>query len=227
MNAPRHFPVKANIMPEFNSSRQNANNGTSAFLWDMAGTLIGYDGDTGRPQGIDGGDEFLPELGKDFRLFVTTGDETENARGILRGFNLAHHFEAIFGDLYTPLGKPYGEILRHVGCVPARSLAVGDRLHADIPADTPDIVLLLVNQGSGMIGAGMINFMAGLLKKNGDTFPAAFRALTEKGTPRPDDVGDLKGGHIAAAWGVKAGFEFKMFEFEHPLLDGTRFVIEI
>ncbi len=193
----------------------------------MAGTLIAYDGLTGRPGAIPDGEEFLPELGKDFRLFVTTGDETENARAMLRGFELLRHFEDVFGDLYTPLGKPYGQILRQVGCAPEHSLAIGDRLRADLPADTPDVVLLLVNQSDETVSAGRVNFMVGILRQHGATFPAAFHALKEKGTPLPARVGEMMGGRIRSAWQVKVGFGFRMFEYEHSLLDGGRLVIEI
>lgn len=193
----------------------------------MAGTLIAYDGITGRPGAIPGGEEFLPELGKDFRLFVTTGDETDHARSMLRGFELIRHFEDVFGDLYTPMGKPYGRILRQVGCAPEHSLAVGDRMRADLPADTPDVVLILVNQRDEIINAGMIHFMAGTLRLHGSTFPAAFRALSAKGEPRPDQVGEHLGGRVTAAWQCRVGFSFKLFEYEHGLLDGGRLVIEI
>ena len=54
--------------------------------------------------------------------------------------------EAVFGDLIYPVGKPYGEILRQLGGLADRSLAVCDRLRADIPADTDEVVTILINQ---------------------------------------------------------------------------------
>ena len=103
--APRRPKMKASIMPDSAHVSENFAKPGGAFLWDMAGTLIAYDGITGRPGAIPGGEEFLPELGKLFRLFVTTGDETENACSMLRGFELLRHFEAVYGDLYTPSGQ--------------------------------------------------------------------------------------------------------------------------
>lgn len=214
-------------MPDSAHASDNPAPPNGAFLWDMAGTLIAYDGITGRPGAIPGGEEFLPELGKLFRLFVTTGDETDNARTMLRGFELLRHFEDVFGNLYTPLGKPYGQILRQVGCAPERSLAIGDRLRSDLPADTPDVVLFLVNQRDEIINAGTVRFLVDKLRELGDTFPAAFRALAATGTPDPEAVGELMGGRVAQAWRVKAGPRLRLFEYQHSLLDGGRLVIEI
>ncbi len=193
----------------------------------MAGTLISYDGITGRPDTIPGGEEVLPELGKLFRLFVTTGDETDSACKMLQGFDLLQHFEAVYGDLYTPLGKPYGRILRDVGCAPEQSLAIGDRLRSDLPADTPDVVLLLVNQYDEVVNAGMIRFLVNQLRAHGDTFPAAFHACAAMGEPDPEAVGELQGGQITQAWRSKVGLRLRLFEYKHSLLDGKRLVIQI
>ena len=43
-------------------------------FWDLAGTLIPYDNVTGRPGPLPGCGDFLPELARDFRLVVTTGE---------------------------------------------------------------------------------------------------------------------------------------------------------
>ena len=95
---------------------------------------------TGKASALPGGEEFLPEMGKDFRLVVTTGDEKRSARNLLSGFGLLSNFEDVFGDLYTPLGKPYGRILQQLGGNAECSLAIGDRLRADLPADTDKVV---------------------------------------------------------------------------------------
>jgi len=176
---------------------------------------------------MPGGEEFLPELGKNFRLFVTTGDETSSARNLLSGFGLLSNFEDVFGGLYTPLGKPYGSILRQIDGKPECSLAIGDRLRADLPSDTAQVVTVLINQNSEIISAGMISFLISILKKHGDTFPSAFQALTEKAEPAPELAGELQGGQVTSAWNCHTGFSFQMLEYQHPLLDGKRLLIVI
>ncbi len=176
---------------------------------------------------LPGGDEFLPEMGKDFRLFVTTGDESRSARNLLSGFGLLSPFEDVFGGLYTPLGKPYAGILRKINGHPEYCLAIGDRLRADLPSDTNEVVTLLINQSSEIINAGMVSFLISILRKNGNNFPEAFLALAEKSDPDPESLGELQGGEVTEAWTCRKGFTFKMLKFQHPLLDGERLLIVI
>ncbi len=193
----------------------------------MAGTLIPFDPMTGRASALPGSEEFLPEMGKDFRMVVTTGDETRNARNLLSGFEILKHFENVFGDLYTPLGKPYGTILKKIDGLAKCSVAIGDRLRADLPSDTDEVVTILINQNGELVNAGMINFLLKTLRKNGTNFPQAFHNLSEKSDPAPELLGELQGGQVTKAWNTQAGFDFKMLVFKHALLDGERLVIFI
>ncbi len=220
-------PVKANIMPENSNRTPSPQNGSGVLLWDMAGTLIPFDSMTGRASALPGCEAFLPELGKDFRLVVTTGDETRNARNLLSGFGILSYFEDVFGDLYTPLGKPYGTILKRLGGQADCSVAIGDRLRADLPSDTDQVVTILINQKDEAASAGRISFLLKLLRKNGETFPEAFHRLTEKFESAPELVGELQGGEVTQAWNCHSGFDFGMMVFEHGLLDGERLVILI
>ena len=160
-------------------------------------------------------------------MVVTTGDETRNARNLLSGFGILNHFEDVFGDLYTPLGKPYGTILKKIEGRAECSLAIGDRLRADLPSDTDEVVTILINQNSEVVNAGMICFLLKILRKQGGTFPQAFHSLTEKSDPAPELIGDLQGGRVAQAWNCHTGFDFGLLIYQHPLLDGERLVILI
>jgi len=199
-----------------------------AMMWDMAGTLVPFDQATGRAQALPGCDTFLPELARSFRHVVTTGDGTASARGMLAALEILPHLEAVYGDLAMPIGKPYGEILRGMGADPARSLAVGDRLGADIPADTDQVVTLLVNQRGDVINAGMVAYIVHVLQKQSAAdFPTAFRHLTINAMPDPAAVGRVAGGEITAAWRRNDGFMYRLWTFAHPALQGERLVIAI
>ena len=199
----------------------------SFLLWDMAGTLVPYDPVSGRPHPLPGCDEFLPELGRDFRMVVTTGDGTASARAYLGDCEILPHMEQVFGDLAHPVGKPYGEILKQLGGDPGTSLAIGDRLRADVPADTAEVVTLLINQEGAVANAGMVAFMTHILKKQSGTFPQAFRLLASAAAPDPEPVGPTAGGAVTAAWTRNDGFEYRLWEFEHEALEGPRLVILI
>ena len=214
-------------MPKTNHKTTNPCSGTSVLLWDMAGTLIPFDPMTGRASALPGCEEFLPEMGKDFRLVVTTGDETRNARNLLSGFGVLPYFEDVFGDLFTPLGKPYGTILKKIGGQAHCSIAIGDRLRADLPSDTDQVVTILINQNSEVVNAGMVSFLLKLLRKQGGTFPEAFHGLAEKSDPAPELMGELQGGQVTKAWNNHPGFDFRMMIYQHALLDGERLVILI
>jgi hypothetical protein len=206
---------------------ESPENRTAVMMWDMAGTLIPYDPVTGRPQPLPGCDQYLPELARHFRLVVTTGDGSASARGFLAGFEILPHLEQVFGDLGNPVGKPYGEVLRVLGGRPENSLAVGDRLRADIPADTDQVVTILVNQDGDIINAGMVSFMVHLLRKQSDNFPQAFHLLAANAAPDPDPVGSAWGGEVTRAWRRNDGFEYRLVVYRHSALDGDRLIIII
>jgi len=214
-------------MPAAPDPQQKAMKGRPVLLWDMAGTLIPFDPVTGRPGALPGSDEFLPELGRDFRLVVTTGDNTAGARGLLREHELLRYFEVVYGDLYGPVGKPYGAILAQLEAEPGRSLAIGDRLRADIAADTDQVVTVLINQDGAPSGAGMIAFLIGRLKKRAERFPDAFDALLAEGDPSPSAEGEFQGGTVVQAVRWHDGFPVQLRVFRHPGLDGDRRIIII
>lgn len=196
-------------------------------FWDMAGTLIPFDPLTGAPGPLPGCDEFLPELGQHFRMLVTTGDEQGSARGLLSGFGLVNHFEKIFGDLFAPVGKPYGEILRHLGGRPGCSLAIGDRIRSDVASDTPEVVTLLINQNGDIANAGAVSMVIRHLLRLEGNFPAAFEALAGQWEADPGPVGERAGGHITRCWRGDMGFPCQLMRFSHPVLDGDRMIIQI
>jgi len=198
-----------------------------ALLWDMAGTLIPYDPETGRAGVLPGCDEYLPEIGKEFRMFVTTGDGCGSARAVLRGFDLLDHFEEIYGDLFAPVGKPYGAILKTVGGDPERSLAVGDRLRADVAADTDRVVTVLINQGEQLTNCARVGFLIRQLRKRGKSFPDAFDVALAETTPDPEREGPAQGGEIVQAHRGKEGFGVNLWLFRHSLLNGDRRVVVI
>lgn len=196
-------------------------------MWDMAGTLIPHDPITGHPQAIPGGCEFLPKLGSSFRQVVTTGDNPRSADHHLTAFELRPFFETIFGDLYCPVGKPYGEILRHLGGIPENSLVIGDRLRADVPADTTNLVTILINQGPEVLNVGRLVSLIDLLQQTADTFPKAFTRLAAEAVPDTGIQGPAQGGTIAQARRQNSGFALTFFLFEHTGLDSARMVIVI
>ncbi len=196
-------------------------------FWDLAGTLVPYDQQTGLPGVLPGCDEYLPELGRDFRLYVTTGDSCGSARQLLAGFEILEHFEDVYGDLMSPLGKPYGAILREVGGDPQRSLAVGDRLKADVAADTPDLVTVLINQGEHDPNCAMVAFLVDLLRRRDPSFPAAFDGLLAGAEPDPAALGETQGGEITAAGRRHDGLSYRLWLFRHSLLEEPRRVVVI
>ena len=177
-------------MTDPSHGHQNPGPAQAFLLWDMAGTLIPFDPLTGAPGLLPEADQFLGELGESFRQVVTTGDMTASARNLLTGFGIGNHFERVFGDLFAPVGKPYGAILGQLQGDPSRSLAIGDRLRADIACDTDQVVTLLINQDGDTVTAGLVAHTIGRLRRLAGTFPQAWATLWEtaparRGTGRP------------------------------------------
>ena len=214
-------------MPLVDPLFDHSENRDAIMFWDLAGTLIPYDTVTGRPLPLPGCGDFLPEIARHFRLVVTTGDGTASARGALANYEILPHMEAVYGDLTYPVGKPYGEILRELKGKAERSLAVGDRMRADIPSDTDQVVTILINQGGDVINAGMVQFMTHILRKQSEIFPEAFRLLTAAATPDPEATGPTWGGEITEAWRRNDGFDYGLMVFRHSVLAGDRLVIVI
>ena len=204
-----------------------ANNG-KFIMWDMAGTLIPFDPTTGRPRALPGCEDFLPELAREFRMVCTTGDSTAGARGVLENFEILPHLEAIFGDLNQPVGKPYRAVLRELQGRPALSVAFGDRLRADIPSDTDEVLTILINQDGEMNSAGMASYILHVLSRQAaEDFPTAFRHLTITAAIDNDAVGDYAGGRITSAWRRNDGFDYRLWIFEHDALEGERLIISL
>ncbi len=195
-------------------------------LWDMAGTLISFDPDTSKQCTLPGCEDFLPELSRDFRLLCTTGDRTSSARELLDNFDVLPYLETIYGGLNQTVGKPYGDILRQLDGSPAHSIAVGDRLVADIASDTDQVVSILINQGSTLDSAGMVSYMIHVLnRQSADDYPTAFRHLTINAAIDKSAIGPAAGGRITAAWQRHDGFDYRLWIFEHDALEGERLVI--
>lgn len=207
---------------------------TGLMLWDMAGTLISIDPHTGKQGSLPGCDVYLPELAREFRHVVTTGDTATEARHTLGAHEILPHLVRIFADLHEPVGKPYGRIIEEMGASADRSLAVGDRMRADIASDTDRVVSILVGQ-TGLVGqegrpvnAGMIAYMVHILRRQsaGD-FLTAFHHLTITAMPEPDDIGPRAGGEVVAAWRRDDGFPYRLLLWTHPELEGQRALIVI
>ena len=197
-------------------------------MWDLAGTLILLDPRTGKPGPLPGADVYLPELGRDFRHVVTTGDTANEARHILGAHEILPHLDRIFADLHEPVGKPYGQVIAEMGAGTARSLAVGDRLRVDVGSDTDRIVSILVGQEGRPVNAGMIAYMVHILRRqSADDFLTAFHHLTITAMPEPGDLGPRAGGEIVQAWRRDDGFPYRLWLWTHPGLAGRRAVIVI
>lgn len=201
-------------------------NADKVLFWDMAGTLIPFDSTSGHPRALPDCEDFLPELARDFRMVCSTGDSTAGARALLGGFEILPYLEDIFGDLNQPVGKPYKEILRQMGAQTTHSLAVGDRLRADIASDTDQIVTILINQDGDVTSAGIISYMVHLLnRQSAADYVTAFRHLTITATIDKDSIGPRAGGQITSAWRRNDGFDYRLWVFEHPALSGERLVM--
>ena len=197
-------------------------------LWDMAGTLISFDPHTGRPHALPGCDVYLPELARDFRHVVTTGDTSVEARHQLGAHEILPHLVRIVADLHEPVGKPYGRVIGELGAGTARSLAVGDRLRSDVGSDTDRVVSILINQEERTVNAGMIAYMVHILKRQSAAdFLTAFHHLTITAMPDTEDVGPRAGGEIVSAWRRDDGFPYRLWLWTHPELEGQRAVIVI
>jgi hypothetical protein len=201
---------------------------TGLLMWDMAGTLISFDPRSGRPGSLPGCDVYLPELAREFRHVVTTGDTATEARHQLGAHEILPHLARIFADLNEPVGKPYGRIIEEMEAGTARSLAVGDRLRSDVASDTDRVVSILVNQEGRPVNAGMIAYMVHILRRQSAAdFLTAFHHLTITAMPEPADIGPAAGGSVVQAWRRDDGFPYRLWLWTHPDLEGQRAVIVI
>ncbi len=196
-------------------------------LWDLAGTLHVHDRATHRSGPLPGWETALPDLARDFRMVVATGEGTESARSLLRGYDLLPFFEEIFGDLMAYGGKPHGEILRQMGGQPNFSLVIGDRLRGDIPNDCSDLITLLVNQDEEILDAGIIASVVRTLAQLAPTMPEAFRQLTNRAEPDPESLGHRADGVVTAAWRSNDLDGARLWIFEPSWLEDPRAIIVI
>lgn len=196
-----------------------------ALLWDLAGTLLVSDPVTGANGPLPGWEQGLPRLARDFRMVVSTGEESRSARALLAASGSLPFFEDVYGDLAGYGGKPHGEILRAMKARPECSLVIGDRLRGDLPADTEGLVLLLVNQGGEILTAGMIADLVERICAVDPSPHAAFRELARRAASDPDSIGPLAGGRVTAAWRSEELSNARLWIFEPDWLDGRRSVI--
>ena len=196
-------------------------------LWDLAGTLWVHDEVTNRSGPPPGWEDSLPRLARDFRMVVATGEGTASARSLLSNHELLPFFEEIFGDLLAPGGKPHGEILRQMGGRPELSLAIGDRLRGDIPADCDDLVTLLVNQDGEILDTGLVAATVHALRRAAPTMPEAFRELAGRAEADPESLGPRSGGMVTAAWRSEELSGARLWVFEPDWLDAPRSVVVI
>lgn len=196
-------------------------------LWDLAGTLLVSDPDTYRSAPISDWEDVFPRLAKNWRMVVTTGEESRSARSLLTDTGLLPWFEEVCGDLMGMGGKPHGEILRGLRGRPACSLVVGDRLRGDIPADCDELVLLLVGQRGRDTAAGEIEAVIGKLLAVDPSPLAAFRELAARAEPASDHVGPYGGGTVTAAWRSPELGGAELWIFEPDWLDAQRPVVVV
>ena len=203
-------------------------NETKGFLlWDLAGTLVPFDPVTGRAGALPDFEDHLPGLAARFDMVVTTGEGTASARTLLADLGLLTYLQDVFGDLLGAAGKPYGAILQQLQGSPQHSLAIGDRLRADLPADTDELVTFLVNQNGGTVSAGTVAYLIGVFERNGQDFPTAFGKLCRDAEPADDLVGPAGGGRIVQAWRRNDGFDYQLWHFSHEALGAPRRVVVI
>ncbi len=150
-------------------------NRKALILWDMAGTLIDYR--HGSVATLPGIEAQLALLRENYRLLVTTGDFTDSARRLLAENGLLDYFEAVFGDLFSGTGKPYGQVIKAAGGEPEFCLAIGDRLPGDLPGDSADVVSILINRRGFTTNAADVVELIGHLRVGGDSFLDGFRNL--------------------------------------------------
>ena len=212
-------------MPDRTSKKRPIDALGPVLLWDLAGTLLVYDGITHRSGPLPGWETALPDLARDFRMVVATGEGSASARGWLAEHGLMPYFEEVFGDLLSPGGKPHGEILRELGGRPAHSLVIGDRLRGDVPADSEQLITLLVNQDGEILDAALIGEIIRTLQKAAPTMPEAFREFAGRAKPDPYSLGPRGGGLVTAAWRSDELSGARLWIFESDWLDERRSII--
>ncbi len=209
-------------------AENNANEALGkVLLWDLAGTLLVHDQTTRRSGPLPGWDAALPDLSRDFRMVVATGEESGSARRLLTDYGMMPFFEEVFGDLLTPGGKPHGEILHRMGGRPELSLVIGDRLLGDLASDCDDLVTLLVNQDGEILNGPIMAAAVRHLEAAAATMPDAFRELVGRSEPDPESLGPCGGGMVTAAWRCDELSGARLWIFEPDWMDAQRSVVVI
>lgn len=212
-------------MPERYSANRTADALGRVLLWDLAGTLLVHTDVHHRSGPLPGWEVALPDLARDFRMVVATGEGPSSARSLLNEYGLAPYFEEIFGDLLAHGGKPHGEILRQLRGKPECSLAIGDRLQSDIAFDCDDLVTLLVNQNGEILNAAIIAATVRALQDAAPTMPEAFRMIAGRAEPDPEALGAHNGGLVTAAWRSEELSGARLWIFEPDWLNSRRSII--
>ncbi len=189
-------------------------------LWDMAGTLLAYD--RGSIALLPGIERQLRELRGNYRLFVTTGDYADSARQWLAETGLLPCFDEVFGDLYLPVGKPYGRVVAAGNADPRHCLAIGDRLPGDLPGDTAEIVTILINQTGFTTDAADVTTLIEELRGAGESFLDGFcdlyAAAEAAGDAGNGSTADHRLGSVGKLRYLIGWYEHEQFEAPRPLI---------
>ncbi len=197
---------------------------TGVILWDMAGTLLSSEEGTNKLCAMPGCEGALGALHQDHTLIVATGDFAASARLMLREVGLLEYFADIYGTLWAPVGKPYGEILTEWDVPQERCLAIGDRLNFDIPADCSRLVTVVVNQNGFTLHGDAIVELVRVLAANGEDYYSAFQNLMAKAESHPATDGSGAGSH-PRRWRDRDGLDFELTWHRHAALPEERPVI--
>lgn len=196
-------------------------------LWDLAGTLLMSDPTTRRMAPFPGWELILPDLARQNRMIVTTGEESESARYLLAKYALTPYFEEVFGDLIAPAGKPHGKILHSLGGDTRQSLVIGDRLRGDVPADSEELLMVLVDEEAMADDPAQLPRVLRALCDGADSVPVAFRGFCERAEPDPESIGPRDGGLVTAAWRSPELSGARLWIFEPDWLYGRRMIVAL
>ncbi|MFH1844362.1 MAG: HAD family hydrolase [bacterium] len=186
-------------------------------FWDLAGTVLTRDGAKGHIVSLAGFAEAMTALQTRYAIHLTTSDDTDSARDLLRSMNLLQCFHGVHGNFRVGTGKPYGELATELDVPPESCLAIGDNLYSDVPADSDRVVTVLINQEGFTLHAAIIAALVELLESRGESLCAGYEALFAAAQPLPDSDPPLRQN--------LDGIECFMFYFEHRALNAPRPVI--